>query len=256
MGERTHPYGYTNIRSHFPSDPTAIIPAMDRERLKRWLDDGLSLEQIAEIVARDPSTVGHWCKKHGLTPNGRSKYAPRGGLTREQLEPLLDTGLTLREIAAELDRSVSTVRHWLKRLDLAAGIPRRRAKALAALESGHNRFTYTCRHHGEVDFLVFAGGRSRCSKCNSEHVSRRRQRTKATLAAERGGRCALCGYDRYLGALQFHHRDRESKKFAISSGGFTRGLERAREEARKCTLLCANCHAEVEGGFASLGPGT
>jgi hypothetical protein len=25
-----------------------------------------------------------------------------------------------------------------------------------------------------------------------------------------------------------------------------------REEAAKCVLLCANCHAEVEGGAASL----
>ena len=29
----------------------------------------------------------------------------------------------------------------------------------------------------------------------------------------------------------------------------TRSLERLREEAGKCVLLCANCHAEVESGF-------
>jgi hypothetical protein len=32
-----------------------------------------------------------------------------------------------------------------------------------------------------------------------------------------------------------------------------RSLERCREEARKCVLLCANCHAEVEGGIATVG---
>jgi hypothetical protein len=32
----------------------------------------------------------------------------------------------------------------------------------------------------------------------------------------------------------------------------TRSLARARDEARKCVLLCANCHAEVEGGFTQL----
>jgi hypothetical protein len=29
-------------------------------------------------------------------------------------------------------------------------------------------------------------------------------------------------------------------------------LARCRAEIRKCVLLCANCHAEVEGGFATL----
>lgn len=32
----------------------------------------------------------------------------------------------------------------------------------------------------------------------------------------------------------------------------TRSIERAREEAAKCVLLCANCHAEVEAGVRSL----
>ncbi len=29
-------------------------------------------------------------------------------------------------------------------------------------------------------------------------------------------------------------------------------VERLRAEAGKCVLLCSNCHAEVEGGVASL----
>jgi hypothetical protein len=62
----------------------------------------------------------------------------------------------------------------------------------------------------------------------------------------------LCGYDRYQGALQFHHLDRGTKKFMISRRGATRSAAEAREEARKCTLLCANCHAEVEAGFSTI----
>jgi hypothetical protein len=34
--------------------------------------------------------------------------------------------------------------------------------------------------------------------------------------------------------------------------GVARSLVRARAEARKCVLLCANCHAEVEAGMASV----
>jgi hypothetical protein len=67
--------------------------------------------------------------------------------------------------------------------------------------------------------------------------------------ADAGGRCSRCGYDRYIGALQFHHRDGQTKEFGLADRGLTRSLEAVREEARKCTLLCANCHSEVEAGI-------
>jgi hypothetical protein len=75
---------------------------------------------------------------------------------------------------------------------------------------------------------------------------------KLQLIEEAGGRCVLCGYDRCAGALQFHHVDPAEKAFGISGQGVPRALDRARAEATKCVLLCANCHAEVERGFADL----
>jgi len=72
------------------------------------------------------------------------------------------------------------------------------------------------------------------------------------LIAEAGGACALCGYDRCVRALHFHHIDPETKEFGISRRGFTRSIQQMREEAAKCVLLCSNCHAEVEAGAATL----
>jgi hypothetical protein len=76
---------------------------------------------------------------------------------------------------------------------------------------------------------------------------------KEILVAEAGGRCSLCGYDRYVGALQFHHRDGAMKNFGLGDRGLTRSLEAVRDEASKCVLLCANCHSEVEAGLAKVG---
>lgn len=53
-------------------------------------------------------------------------------------------------------------------------------------------------------------------------------------------------------ALQFHHLDRSAKQFAVSHRGLCRSFERAEAEVAKCILLCATCHAEVEGGFRKL----
>jgi hypothetical protein len=60
-----------------------------------------------------------------------------------------------------------------------------------------------------------------------------------------------CGYDEHPSALQFHHLDRATKAFNLRDGD-TRSLARMREEARKCVLLCANCHAQVEAGAADV----
>jgi hypothetical protein len=75
---------------------------------------------------------------------------------------------------------------------------------------------------------------------------------KQLLVSEAGGACALCGYQRFAGALHFHHLDPSKKDFSLSHTGVSRGLAQARTESKKCILLCSNCHAEVEGGMATL----
>ena len=231
---------------------------MERELLDSYLKQGLSLNEVGALTNRDPSTVGYWTQKHGLTANGRDKHAPRGGLTREQLEPLVERGATLQEIADTVDRSVPTVRYWLKRFDLRTH--NRRGRRLRhdrgvierALTSRDRTVTLICGQHGETVFVIENSGRVRCRRCRQERVSECRRRTKAKLVAEAGGACVLCGYDRYQGALQFHHLDPSAKQFALSREGVTRSIAEARREAAKCVLLCANCHAEVEGGEAAL----
>jgi hypothetical protein len=231
---------------------------MDRELLKHFLDQGLSLPRIGALVDRDPSTVGYWVQKYGLVANGRDKYAPRGGLTREQLEPLVKRGATLQEIADAVDRSVPTVRYWLGRYDLKTTGRRRRrrrvskAKVDAALREGTRTLVTACARHGKTIFIIENSGRLRCRKCRIERVAEWRRRAKRRLVREAGGRCQLCGYDRCMAALEFHHLDRTEKSFALSLRGVTRSFKELRQEAAKCALLCANCHAEVEVGYSTV----
>lgn len=79
-------------------------------------------------------------------------------------------------------------------------------------------------------------------------------KVKVLLVKEAGGRCTICGYDRYVGALAFHHVDPSTKTFEVSGRGVTRAIAHSRAEAAKCLLLCCNCHAEVEAGIVPLGP--
>jgi len=117
----------------------------------------------------------------------------------------------------------------------------------------HARKHGICATHGEVEFVQRADtGTWRCVPCRAEAVTDRRRRVKAILVAEAGGACTVCGYNRCLAALQFHHLRRDEKQFALGRKGVARSLDKARAEARKCVLLCANCHAEVETGVLRL----
>ncbi len=223
---------------------------MDRDLLRRCLSEGLSLEQIGILVNRDPSTVGYWVDKHGLKANGRDKHAARGGLTREQLEPLVSRGLTIRAISDVLGVSVSTVRHWMAKFDLRT--TRHRANRHLGADRKPPIIVDECPYHSDTEFILEGRGAYRCKRCRSESVSRWRKRIKKTLIAEAGGACALCGYARHPAAMHFHHLDPSTKLFSLGRDGATRSLARARAEAKKCVLLCANCHAEVEAGAASL----
>lgn len=61
----------------------------------------------------------------------------------------------------------------------------------------------------------------------------------------KGGACQKCGYNKYIGALEFHHLDPAQKDFGISEKGHTRSWEKIKNELDKCILVCANCHREI-----------
>lgn len=109
-----------------------------------------------------------------------------------------------------------------------------------------------CPTHGESEFVLRPDGGTRCKRCRSDAVTMRRRRVKATLVAEAGGKCLVCGYDRYPGALAFHHVDPATKVNGIAEKGRALSIQALRAEAAKCVLLCHNCHAEVEAGLVAV----
>jgi transposase-like protein len=236
---------------HPPTD--GKCPEMKKEELEQYLAEGLSLEQIGKRVGRTPSTISYHLKKHGLKPVNQQRHLRRVPIDEEQLRELHAEGATLREIARELDRSVSSIRYWIEKFGLgptAGG--RRRAAAIRARLAGEREVRLSCRKHGTTTHVLEAGNRLRCKRCRSEAVAKSRREQKRILVEEAGGACLICGYSKCLAALEFHHRVRKTKLFALSHQGVTRSLEAARAEARKCDLLCANCHVEVENGMAKV----
>lgn len=87
----------------------------------------------------------------------------------------------------------------------------------------------------------------RCTSCVGVSVAKSRRKSKELVIAEFGGRCIRCGYDESPAGLCFHHKDPATKKFGIGSGP-VRSRADMMEEAKKCVLLCLNCHASLHYG--------
>ena len=82
-------------------------------------------------------------------------------------------------------------------------------------------------------------------RSNYECVKTHRHNVKEELVKYKGGKCEICGYDKCLGALDFHHLDPRQKDFAISNSNIYKNFDKLKEEVDKCILVCANCHREI-----------
>jgi hypothetical protein len=224
---------------------------VDSEWLREQLAAGRSYEAIAREVGRDPSTVAYWARKDGLSSAYAPRYAARGAIDRELLTEIVACKLSIRDIADVLDRTTASVRHWLRKHELETARTVRLRVGRAPVPAYAGPEIRMCPDHGPTPFVLDRDGYRRCRKCRVDAVVRRRARMRDVLIAEAGGACAICGFDDHPAALQFHHIDRSEKSFTIRNGE-TRSLDRMRQEASKCALLCANCHAQVEAGAADL----
>lgn len=58
-------------------------------------------------------------------------------------------------------------------------------------------------------------------------------------------KCSVCGYNRNLACLSFHHKNPNEKKFLLNQHFCSMySIERLSTEAKKCQVLCMNCHTE------------
>ena len=81
-----------------------------------------------------------------------------------------------------------------------------------------------------------------------QNVKDFRQRLKERATYVMGNKCACCGYNKCIQALEFHHLNPNEKEFSFGSNS-NRSWENTRNELQKCILVCANCHREIHYGL-------
>ena len=75
---------------------------------------------------------------------------------------------------------------------------------------------------------------------------------KEVLAEEAGGRAEDAATTSFSLPFSFIIATPRRRNSALAEAGVTRSLEKCRAEAKKCILLCANCHSAFEAGLIDL----
>ena len=79
-----------------------------------------------------------------------------------------------------------------------------------------------------------------------EKQKERAIKRKLELIKLKGGKCEKCGYNKNLGALEFHHLDPSIKEFNLDERHLSNTtIEKILNELDKCILVCSNCHKEI-----------
>jgi hypothetical protein len=109
----------------------------------------------------------------------------------------------------------------------------------------------TCQQRKPLDSENFVASstektkfRWECKKCASQRTGKQQKNHKLKWIAYKGSKCEVCGYNRSVRALHFHHRNPTEKDFTLGKYR-CRAWETVKAELDKCALLCANCHAEA-----------
>lgn len=169
---------------------------------------------------------------------------------KEQLEKLyIEQRLSILDCARTLSRSQTEIRWYLK----AFGIRRNTYNSIQGPEERECTKCKIKKNVAEFYYQSYKNNKRKsrqgswCKSCMSDQVKERQRKYKQQAVDYKGGKCSICGYSRYYGALEFHHLDPKLKDIDLSKFSRHPLSDEGKKELDKCILVCANCHREIHG---------
>lgn len=168
-------------------------------------------------------------------------------MEKELLQNYLEEGYSLNQITKLTGKSLTSLRYWKDKYSLKSFYKTFREQE--KVEYGETRLCYKCKKNIKTEDFHHRRGKayssSYCKSCTTEQTLERIRKLKSLMIEYKGGCCQRCGYDKYQGALEFHHLDHKEKDFNPSHLRKYRFDNRTKSELDKCILVCANCHREI-----------
>lgn len=161
--------------------------------------------------------------------------------------------LTQSQIAEKMGCSESKVKYYLQKYDLVK-------KEILISTDETPKICSSCnveKPGTEFYMKSWKGKRvvgSVCKICAKGKTMSRKRSNKATYVKMKGGCCQACGFDKYDGALEFHHVDPTTKEDRIGRMAKGPSSPELLAELAKCVLVCSNCHKMIHAGIIECPP--
>ena len=226
-----------------------------KDKYQSLIDKGYTSYQIASEIGVSASTV----KRNLIILNMKTIHKVEPIIiSLDALKELIEKKYTIRKIAKELNRSQGSIKHRLKKYKLKTHSDwcRVRKEQRREIVNGYK----TCPKCHEKfslipeNFYIKKSGKFHCwcKKCNDTITYQKQTERKKLCVEYKGGKCSICGYNRYIGSLDFHHVDPTKKEFNISRLR-TYTWDILKLELDKCICVCKNCHGEIHGKLKMVG---
>ena len=117
------------------------------------------------------------------------------------------------------------------------------------IKDGYQRYCKLCRKN-VVTVRHYAKRKDHILE--REYAKRKRQ-AQQFKEWKSNFKCAMCPEDEVV-SLDFHHLNPSEKEFELSKMMLQYSLKRLQEEAKKCIVVCKNCHAKIHAGLVCVWP--
>ena len=222
-----------------------------KDKYQHLIDKGYTTNQIAEEMKVSWSSIKRRFRELGLRT---THWKPPLNIKKEALEKMVSQNYSTHRMARELGCSQGAIKHWLKKWGMKTNakwtIDRKNLRL--EIESGYKTCSkcHIKKPLTKENFYMRSKGIFHywCKECNDKISLQKQTERKRKCVEYKGGKCIICGYNKYLGSLDFHHVDPAKKDYNISNLD-TYSLEVLQRELDKCLLVCRNCHGEIHGGL-------
>lgn len=108
-----------------------------------------------------------------------------------------------------------------------------------------DRFCIDCG--GKLKNIGYERWHNVCPRCNKIRWRNKQRELRKKLIIQFGGKCEICGYNKYFQCLEFHDLNEKSKH---KKWHFEKLIT---ENPERFRLLCNRCHREIEIKGGKLG---
>ena len=162
----------------------------------------------------------------------------------KKISELFKNKYSYKKIADELNLTI-----YLVKKSISGGSKIKRICSICNSEFNYSNYSkkYCSTECGQKAKKEYLEGKN----FNYDKVVDWRIKRKKQSIDYKGGCCKICGYNKSMSALEFHHIDPSKKDFTISKY-VNKKFDKIKDELDKCVLVCANCHREIHEGLIKI----